>query len=173
MQLPWTRGSRAFRLPRMRVAAVMIAVSVFSACSDDPLMVAGSRTFAVVLADGKPLPSVYDCPVRFGEGSEAWVTFGGGTLVLHSDGTYMLTYTVGEGYSYHCPVGVKQGRGWTTSEYGSYTIDQASSFTLYRSGTQLRVGRMTDAVVELESTSMTCPQAPAGTPPHTFALTLR
>jgi hypothetical protein len=144
-----------------------------AACADDPLTVVESREYVVEAADGRPLPSVHPCPAPFGEGSEAWVTFGGGTLVLWGNGSYTWTYMLGEGYSYHGPAGVKQGRGWTSTDFGRYQVDPTGRITFFRDGTPRAEGRMVDGRVELASPSVSCPHAAPDTPAHSFSLVLR
>jgi hypothetical protein len=161
-----------------RAIVMLRMVLALVGCADDPLSVVEPRMLEVVLADGRPLPAVHMCPTPFGEGSEAWVAFGSGTLTLHSNGEFAWRFNVGSGFSYHGPAGVKQGHGWIREARGTYRVDADRTLALSEgrssdgpvSGTS---GRLTAAGAELGSVALSCPHSPPGTPPHTFWLVLR
>jgi hypothetical protein len=171
-------ASRSFRLPLARVVALLLMIPALPACADDPFAVEESRTLAVVLADGQPLPAVHMCPAPLGEGSEAWLAFGSGTLMLDPNGDYTWRFNVGNGFSYHGSNGVRQGHGWVRDTWGTYRVGADGTLTLSE-GRSIdgRVpgvsGRLTADGAELQSVPLSCPHAPPGTPSHTFSLVLR
>jgi hypothetical protein len=165
--------ARSHRLPHARVAAALFVAATASACVETVNVPEVPRTLQVTAADGGALPSVFACPVPFGEGFEAWVAFGGGTLTFWQNGTYEWTYNVGEGYGYHGPAGVRTARGWSRTERGGYRVDAAGTLTFLKDGNITGTGRLTDQGAEFQSAPLSCPHAPPGTPEHIFTLQLR
>lgn len=168
----------------MRTPGVAGAILVALTWACEPVTEpAAERTFEVRTADGIAVPATVACPAPLN--SEAWVTFGSGTLTMRTNATFTWKYEVSRGVRSWTPGpnGERQNvtqsvSGGPRHVEGSFRGEADGSYSLdyERAGTDdtplTGTGYVQGETAYIQE-SVACPQAPAGTAPHAFRLVLK